>query len=223
MRLTLTDFARCTGLDKATLLRLLGVLMQARMVQRDDNGRYALGPAVLHLGMLYRRTFDLGARLQPVLQALVEATDETVAFYVRSGDERVCLYRQNSPREVRPHVEPGMRLPLSAGGASAHILLHYGGDETRYAAQIERDGYVMTRSERVTEMASIALPVFDPDDGFLGAIVIIGLASRHSLAAQLRGKDEACRLLAFHGFMARPPRQPLPVAIETGAAATPLR
>jgi DNA-binding IclR family transcriptional regulator len=206
LRLELRELAELTGLDKATLLRLLGVLMNARMVQRAENGQYTLGPALLHMGMLYRGSVDLGTRLQPVLRAVMEQTGETVAFYVRSGDERVCLYREHTHSEVRPHVEPGTRLPLAAGGASAHILLYYTGGQTAQATHIARHGYVITRSERVPEMASIALPVFDGDGSFAGSLVVMGLASRHSREAQLAALDLAREQLALQGFASQPPQ-----------------
>jgi DNA-binding IclR family transcriptional regulator len=205
LRLSLRELAELTGLDKATLLRLLGVLIRARMVQRLDSGQYTPGPALLHLGMLYRSTFDLGERLQPVLREVMRKTGETVAFYVRSGDERVCLYRENSHREIRHHVEPGTRLPLSAGGSSAHILLYFTGGTTRHAKQIQQHGYVSTRAERVPEMTSIAVPVFEGEHGFLGSLVIMGLASRQSEEAQMKGLQEARKQLAQQGFATTPP------------------
>ncbi len=205
LRLPLRDLAALTGLDKATLLRLLGVLLRARLVQRDDSGQYAPGPALLHMGMLYRRTFDLGSRLQPVLREVMQQTGETVAFYVRSGDERVCLYRENSANEVRHHVEVGNRIKLLAGGSSAHVLQAYTGGRTPQQAGIERDGYAITRGERVAQMASVALPVFEGDGSFLGALVVIGLAPRQSATAQRQAVSVARRALAAQGFASRPP------------------
>lgn len=205
LRLSLRELAELTGLDKATLLRLLAVLMRSRMVQRLDSGQYAPGPALLHLGMLYRNTFDLGERLQPVLRELMRHTGETVAFYVRSGEERVCLYRENSLKEVRHHVEPGTRLPLASGGASAHVLLYFTGGATPHRAQLEQHGYVITRSERIAEMASIAVPVFESERGFLGSLVIMGLASRQSVEAQHKGLELGRRLLEQQGFSSAPP------------------
>lgn len=207
LRLTLREFAELTGLDKATLLRMLGVLVNARMVQRFETGEYTPGPALLHLGMLYRSSVDLGTRLQPVLRAVMQETGETVAFYVRSGADRVCLYREHTQSEMRPHVEPGTRLPLAAGGASAHILLHFTGGKTPHAAQIAKSGYVITRAERVPEMASIALPVFDGDGSFTGSLVVMGLASRHSREAQLAALDVMREQLAQQGFSTRLPQR----------------
>lgn len=205
LRLSLRELAEHTGLDKATLLRLLGVLVKARMLQRSESGQYSPGPALLHLGMLYRDSFDLGSRLQPVLHAVMQRTGETTAFYVRSGEDRVCLYREITHNEVRHHVEPGTRRHLASGGASAHILLYYTGSPTPHSKQIEEKGFVLTRAERVPEMASIALPVFEGDGSFLGALVVIGLASRHPEEAQLAGVAYAREQLALLGFLTRPP------------------
>lgn len=71
-----------------------------------------MGPAVLTLGELYRRHFDFGPHVRPVLRALVEATNETASFYVRDGDERVCVMRHEAPRQIRHHVDEGAALPL---------------------------------------------------------------------------------------------------------------
>lgn len=205
LRLSLRELAEYTGLDKATLLRLLGVLLRARMVHRFDSGSYAPGPALLSLGMLYRSTFDLGTRLQPVLHNVMLQTGETVAFYVRSGDERVCLYRENTSKEVRHHVEVGARIPLADGGSSAHVLNVFTGGKTPLADDVLRQGYVMTRAERVAEMASVALPVFEGDGTFLGALVVMGLASRQDKDAQRRAVDVMRSDLAQQGFSTHPP------------------
>lgn len=205
LRMSLRELAESTGLDKAKLLRLLGVLTRARMIHRFESGSYAPGPALLHMGMLYRSTFDLGTRLQPVLHEVMRQTGETVAFYIRSGEERVCLYRENTAREVRHHVEVGTRIPLAAGGSSAHILLAFTGGTTEHQAEIDAKGYAMTRAERVAEMASVALPVFDGDGTFLGALVVIGLASRHSVAAQRKAAEIVRHELALQGFASKAP------------------
>jgi DNA-binding IclR family transcriptional regulator len=205
LRLRLRELAERTGLDKATLLRLLGTFARYGYVQRLDDGRYSPGPAPLRLGMLYRATFDLGARLQSVLQRVVEDTGETVAFYIRNGDERTCLYRENTPREVRHHVEVGTRLPLAAGGSSAHILQVFTGGSSPHEADIKSKGYVATRAERIPDMASIAVPVFEGDGTFLGSLVVIGPASRLTKANQLAAMRSAERELKARGFSMQPP------------------
>lgn len=205
LKLALRDLAVLTGLDKATLLRLLAVLVKSRMLVRFEDGRYSPGPAPLHLGMLYRSAFDIGSRLQPAMQRIMEQTGETVAFYVRSGDERLCLYRANSANEVRHHVEIGKRITLRDGGSSAHVLRAFTDGRGAEDERIRRDGFMITREERVSQMASVAVPVFDGDGTFLGALVVIGLASRQSASAQRRAADIARRELAEQGFSCHAP------------------
>lgn len=200
LRLTLNELAIQTGLNKATLLRLLNVLIQARMIYRDENGSYSLGSSLLHMGMLYRSTFNLGERIQPALHHVMEKTGETVAFYVRSGNERICLYRENTSKELRHHVEAGTRIPLKDGGSSAHILQAFTGDDSSSSKSIRLKGFAITRSERISGMASVAVPVFEEDSTFLGAIVVIGLASRYNLEAQKKAVEVVAKELKKQGL-----------------------
>lgn len=197
LRLNLNDLAKKTGLNKATLLRLLNVLIQARMIYRDESGLYSPGASLLHMGMLYRSTFNLGERIQPVLLNVMQKTGETVAFYVRNGDDRICLYRENTIKELRHHVEAGTRIPLKDGGSSAHILKAYTGDDSALSQSIRSKGFAITRSERISGMASVALPVFEVGN-FLGAIVVIGLASRYNIEAQKKAIDLVQKELRKH-------------------------
>jgi DNA-binding IclR family transcriptional regulator len=200
LRLNLNDLAIKTGLNKATLLRLLNVLIKARMIYRDESGSYSPGASLLHMGMLYRSTFNLGERIQPVLLNVMQKTGETVAFYVRNDDDRICLYRENTNKELRHHVEAGTRIPLKDGGSSAHILKAFTGDNSTTSKSIRNAGFAITRSERISGMASVALPVFEGTNNFLGALVVIGLASRFNMDAQKKTIDIVRKELHKHGL-----------------------
>jgi len=202
-RLALRELAGRTGLDKATLLRLLATFLRTGWVLRFDDGRYAPGPATLRLSGVYLSTFNLADRLQPVLGRVMQQTGETVAFYIRSGNERVCLYRDNTPRGVAHHVEVGNRIPLAAGGSSAHVLLAHTGDNSGTSRQVRAKGYWITRNERLPDLASIAVPVFEGDGSFLGALVVIGPSARQTEASQLAAVAVAVGELAAQGFLTR--------------------
>ena len=96
--LSLAALAEKTGFYKSTILRLAASLERFGYLAREPSGLFRLGPSLWRLGSLYRRSFDLGEHVRPELRRLVEATTETASFYVREGNERVCLYRLNSPR-----------------------------------------------------------------------------------------------------------------------------
>jgi DNA-binding IclR family transcriptional regulator len=175
--LELRELASRSGLNKATILRIARSLEAYGHLRSDAQGRYALGPGLWRLGSIYRRSFDIGDLVRPILQDLVERTLETAAFYVRIGDARVCLYRRNSPRPARHVVEEGNRLPLDAG-SGGHVLMAFAGTPgTRYD-QIRRDGYCVSRGERDPDVVGIGAPVFGSDRELVGALLLSGLKSR---------------------------------------------
>ena len=121
MSLSLSEIAQETGISKSSLPRLLNSLILFGFIVRDPAKRYALGSNVWRLGALFRRRFDLGEKVRPELRQLVELTGETASYYVREQEERICLYRQNSPNPVRHHLDEGSRLSIDRG-AAGHAL-----------------------------------------------------------------------------------------------------
>lgn len=181
--LTLAALAQKTGLYKSTILRLAGSLERFGYLVRDEHGLYHLGPSLWRLGSLYRRGFDLGEHIRPELRLIVDATTETAAFYVREGQERVCLYRLNSPRPIRHHLDEGVRLPLDRG-AAGRVLLAYDGSDGEPYETIRETGHYASLGERDPEIAAVSVPVFDASGNLRGALSSSALLSRFDAEAR---------------------------------------
>lgn len=182
--LTLADLAERTGYYKSTILRLSRSLERFGYLIRHEDGGYALGPSLWRLGSIYRRDFDLGDHVRPVLRRLRDASGETASFYVRVGDVRVCLYRLNSNRAIRHHLDEGTHLPLDKG-AAGRLLSAYSG--TAGAADgIVHQGFAVSLGERDPEIAAVAVPVMASSDTLRGALSISGLVSRFDKTFQRR-------------------------------------
>ena len=176
--LSLAELAAATGLYKSTILRLAGSLEGNGYLLRDGNGEFRLGPTLGRLGALYRTGFNLEDVIRPELRRVVEASGETASFYVRDGDVRVCLFRENSPHSARHHLDEGGHLPLSAG-ASAHILLAYADTgRNRSRKPVLERGYYVSLGERDPHVAAVSVPVFDVNGRFRGALAASGPISR---------------------------------------------
>jgi DNA-binding IclR family transcriptional regulator len=169
--LTLAELALRTRLYKSTALRLLASLEHARLLQRLDDGRYALGPELARLQSIYAASFSLEAVVLPALRSLVEATRESAAFYVRQGDQRLCLYRVDSPQVLRDHIRAGDLLPLDRG-AGGRVLTAFGGARGKLHEQIRRDGFFVTSGDRVPGLAGISAPVWGPTGDLVGALTL---------------------------------------------------
>ncbi len=184
LALGLAELAERTRLYKSTVLRLLASLEHARLVQRLDDGRYALGAEVARLHGIYQAAFSLDRVVLPVLRQLVAATGESAAYHVRQGEVRLCRYRVDSPHPVRDHIQAGDVLPLDQG-TGGRVLTAFGSD-TRLApqdralyAQIRAQGYYTAVGDRLAEVAGISAPVFDSAGTLAAAVTLTMPAHRY--------------------------------------------
>jgi hypothetical protein len=112
--LMLAQVSEATGLNMSTLLRLFESMEMFQFIKRMPDGRYVLGPATFHLGMMYRESFQLREYAVPILTRLSEESGETSALYVRDGDERVCLFRFYARICVKAIVSRSMSVQRAA-------------------------------------------------------------------------------------------------------------
>lgn len=181
--MTLTELAAATDLYKSTVLRLAATLEEGGFLIRGDDRRFRPGPELWRLGALYRQSLDLGDVVRPTLRRLVEATGETASFYIRDGNQRICLYRVNSPRAVRHHLDEGQRLPLDRG-AAGHVLAAYGDGAGASQKKVLAHGYYVSLGERDPEVAAAAVPVIDSQGRLRGALSVSAIRTRFDLQAQ---------------------------------------
>lgn len=177
--LSLAELAARTRLYKSTVLRLLASLEHARLLQRLDNGSYALGSEIARLNTLYSASFSLDRVVLPVLRELVAATGESAAYHVRQGPARLCLYRVDSPHPVRDHIKAGDLLPLDRGTGGRVLSafdpeLAKGGRavDRQLLAAIRERGYLAATGDRLAEVAGISAPVFRADGTIAAALTL---------------------------------------------------
>jgi len=168
---TLTEIAEHARIYKSTVLRMLASLQHAYLVHRRSDGRYALGAEVARLHSVYVGSFSMETVVVPVLQKLVDDTQESASYYVPRGDQRLCLFRVDSPRPVRDHRRAGELLPIDRG-AGGRVLLAYSGARGALYDRIRREGAAVLSGDRTPEVAGIAAPVFGPGGALDGALTL---------------------------------------------------
>ncbi|ETR78698.1 IclR family transcriptional regulator [Afipia sp. P52-10] len=172
--LSLGDLAARTGLYKSTLLRLLVSLEAAQFITRTADGHFRLDASVLNLATIYERSFNLREFVEPELQDLMAKTAESASYYIRDGNQRLCLFRVDSKQTVRDQLSIGERLPLNRGAAGRAFLLYEHGKPSLSASC----DVIQSLGERDPEMASIAAPVFGKNGALIGVLSIAGPRSR---------------------------------------------
>ena len=120
-----SDVARDAGLARPTAHRLLASLAEEGLVDRDDRGRWLLGPELYLLGSVASSRYDITETAYPVVRKLAEATGESAFFSARRGEETVCLAGREGSFPLRSHVlHDGIRFPLGVASAGLAILAH---------------------------------------------------------------------------------------------------
>jgi DNA-binding IclR family transcriptional regulator len=182
--LSLAELAERTGLVKSTILRLALSLQQYRLLARLPDGSYRLDAETLRLGTAYQQAFRLSDHVMPVLEQLAAKTGETTSFYVRNGEERLCLFRVESTNRIRMTVQPGDTRPMDKS-AIAQTLRRY------ESAVPGPDDELPLFTSGVTDphAAALAMPVFGIGESLVGAISISGPISRltPARADQMKG------------------------------------
>ncbi len=183
----LAELCERTGLPRATAYRLAAALEVHRLLARDDEGRWLLGPAVTELATHVSDPL-LGASAA-VLPQLRESTGESVQLYRREGTARVCVAALEPAAGLRDTVPVGARLPMTAGSA-AKVLLAYSDAATqktvlstakftdRTLAEVRRRGWAQSVAEREPGVASVSAPVRDGRGVVVAAISVSGPIDR---------------------------------------------
>jgi DNA-binding IclR family transcriptional regulator len=122
--ITLSALVTETGLNKATVRRLVLALMRARLVEQSDITRaYHLGEEAYLLGLLAQDRHGLLSQTIDSLQRLARATGDAAFLSVRRGRYSVCLHREEGTYPIRTYaLMPGGHHPLGVGAGSLAML-----------------------------------------------------------------------------------------------------
>lgn len=183
--LTLTEISHLTGLYMSTILRLCSSLERYGYIVRLPSGQFRVGPSLWRLGSLYSQGFEQAEVIRPRLREIVAATKETATFYVREGDDRVCLFRETSPHPLRFDLDEGVRLTMERG-ASAHVLRSYSNDAAPEDEDIRCAGFAISEGERTPNVTAVAVPVLNSAGKIRGALGVSGPTFRFDAQAKDR-------------------------------------
>ena len=118
---TLAGLVAGTGLARPTAHRLAVALEHHRLVARDMQGRFVLGPRLAELSAAAGEDRLLAAA-GPVLARLRDITGESAQLWRRQGEYRVCVAAAERPSGLRDTIPVGSQLTMRACSA-AHVLL----------------------------------------------------------------------------------------------------
>lgn len=219
LSLSLQEIAERIRMPKTTAFRLVNTLEGAGFLIRLDNQRYCLSLKLARLGGLVRSTLNIRDIARPIMLQVNEQVSETITLNAIVGNDRMVLDVVDTPSPLMSMARPGEHQPLLLG-ASARIMMAYmkaeelesvlaanapkdfdRGAFDREIARIRRQGYAITRGQRVAGLTAIAVPIFDLRDEVRYCLSLTGPSVRvdprdHELAEIMitAGRDISARL-----------------------------
>jgi IclR family transcriptional regulator, acetate operon repressor len=184
----LTDLASAAGLPKSTASRLISALERRGLIEQDgERGRLRPGPAILRVAersMLERNIVDLS---RPALDALADATGETINLAVPGPDGVEHIAQVDS----RHFLGAGQWLGRSVGyehSANGKVFAAFGrapvgaaGETTSHELQaVLRDGFATSIDELEVGLSAMAAPVRGARGEVIAALSISGPTLRMS-------------------------------------------
>ena len=203
-RLSLRELSEHVGLPKATVHRLAGSLVASGFLAHRDDGRYSLGLKLTELGAVARAELDVVEACSSAMDALAEATRETVLLAVadwaeleltilaaRVSPQTLSVVPMTGQHMTMPPGAPGKALLLGLPSAEADRLVkelplpaltsktHT--DRARLAEEIAEArsvGYALAEDEYLDGVSGVAVPVLFESGRPRASIGVTGPSSR---------------------------------------------
>lgn len=150
----LKQLATETSLHPSTAHRILGVMVENRLVDRIEPGTYRLGIRLLELGTLVKSRISVRQEALPYMQQLHQELGETVNLSVRRDDEVVYIERTAAGNSMMRVVQIiGARAPLHITAVGKVFLA--ADDPHNVAAYAQRSGLSRYTDNTYTDLESL--------------------------------------------------------------------
>ncbi|WP_236792017.1 IclR family transcriptional regulator [Amycolatopsis sp. GM8] len=138
-----SELARVTGMPKSSVHRCLVTLREAGWLRIVDPERVAWGVTSkpLDIGLIGSGEQSLRDVARPHIEALRDATNETVHLTIRDGASLTIILREDCQQAVRTYVEIGTRAPMHATSCGLAVLAKLDDDEAESVLNRGLDRY----------------------------------------------------------------------------------
>ncbi len=215
---SMTDVMQAVALPKATVYRMLSLLEDAKLVQREPaSKRYAVGPRASRFALAALMNSASRGSRHAILQRLVDEVGETCNFTMLDGAEVVYLDRVETAWPLRMNLQTGSRVPLHCS-ASGKLLLAYAPKSARerlvqrlhlerytdrtittraaLARELERiraSGHSIDDEEYIAGLVCVAVPVRGVRGRCVAAVALHAPSSRLPLAEAIKFRPALAR------------------------------
>lgn len=216
----ISDLSGRLGLNKSTVFNIAHTLLDLNVMEKQPDGKFALGTRFYILGSLAGKRSDLLQVAHPYLEKVSEKTRLSAFLGIRSDRQSVLIDKVDSANGIKLSSEIGMQMPVLAGAGIKAMLSQLSDGEideildrtelSRYTPnsiidraaykkeilEVRKQGIAYDREEYIEGMVALATPVKVNGRDLQAAIWAVGLTRQvpqdamPELTAMLKGISE---------------------------------
>lgn len=131
--LTLNEITGHFGIDRSSIFRLLGTLIQNNFVYQDpETKKYSLGFKIMELSGAFGEQTKIETFLRPVLKSVSEKTRQNTHLAVLDGLEVVFIAVEQPRQNLSMHISVGTREPALPTALGKVLLAFKAEDELKH-------------------------------------------------------------------------------------------
>lgn len=201
--LRFSDLLRFSGMPRGSLHRMLGALLEARMIRLEERDQtYRLGNRVFEMAHRVWNDFDLRGAAEPELERLRALTSETTRLGLLDGGTVLIIDQREFARPMRLGNGVGSRVTATASAIGKAMLAYRPpselepllrdgtldaltpntisdlGEFRRELNLVKARGYAVSVEEQFIGVSAVAAPILDHRGIALGAISVTGASNR---------------------------------------------
>ncbi|WP_161556010.1 IclR family transcriptional regulator [Mangrovicoccus ximenensis] len=202
---TVTEVVDVVGYPRTVTVRMLGTLEHHSLVERDaPSGRYSVSPMMLHYVHKALASNPVLSRVELILREIVDRTQDTALFMIRSGRQALVINRIEGSAPVRVLAsEVGMELPLHCGGAPLTMLAYSSAEDIdaylagplekrtqktvtdpaairARIAEVRAAGFSVGDQDMFDYVVGVGAPIFDSHGALAGAVSVGNITQRYT-------------------------------------------
>jgi len=199
----LTELAKITGLHKATVNRMVSVLVKrGYLTQQESRGKYALGTKFLNFSAAIKQKMKISNIARPYLIKLNELVKETAVLFSYDGERVVFIEEVHSAYPLRIIPEPEKSAPhyctaigklLLADKTDNELERYFAGADIqaytpktitdlkrlkRHLIRVLRDGVAYDEEEWHLGVMSVAAGIRNEEERLIGCVAVLGPSVR---------------------------------------------
>ncbi len=193
------DIAGELGYGPSVVQKSLQALVSQNFAQKDNKTqRYILGPAAIQVGFAGFTRVGIRQAAHPVLQRLVDTTQETALLGIPFGDHVIYIDKISSTLDVRVDPPIGAERPFNCTAVGKTIMAHMPDEELErlsstnafreattnsivdieklrlQLANIREKGYSIDHEEFLAGAMCIGAPIKDYEGSVVAAVALAG-------------------------------------------------